>query len=555
MRPPQFRSDEERQGYLTGMQNSLGTAIDYLGRPQNAVAGMLNFDQDVPTSERFYRGLTGREDYDYSENPYVNVPMEILLDPLSYSPAGLLKAGKMTTLGLGGQGTESAGRTMSGISNYIKDWYGKAKDDPITPLEVTLGKLLLKAPTPSGKNMRSRVERMAPANAEKAYANIGAKVFGMLDHVKNSAIPGILDEFNPMARALWKKYGVSRQGQRIVSKLLEKMDKKSNAVAAGKLDRAEAKAVAQVIHNSHILEQSRKSGGKTAAAVESIRNKAFVEPYTSFVPGTFSNMFQKHSGFKNGQKIPITDVEANVMEAHIIDKWDAAPDIVVMKTSSTQAGNHINDLISEKNINISLIKDTFKGKQSFNNVQELKTALEKSQVAINSKKGKDVAGKKVFILDQYTDPNNPLYDPTGIWVYNGAAGSAIVEGGSNFLLKIKPNGDFVTVFSDRYDFLENVPIIKKANQQLDTLIATNSPVHGNVNNFNKKGMDKDKYTTVTSKIAGTADSLTYKENLEDYANLAPTTQEIAEETLDLLTKLTGVSSGMLFSGQRALAEE
>ena len=103
--------------------------------------------------------------------------------------------------------------------------------------------------------------------------------------------------------------------------------------------------------------------------------------------------------------------------------------------------------------------------------------------------------------------------------------------------------------------LENVPIIKKANQQLDTLIATNSPVHGNVNNFNKKGTDKDKYTTVTSKIAGTADSLTYKENLEDYANLAPTTQEIAEETLDLLTKLTGVSSGMLFSGQRALAEE
>ena len=75
MRPPQFRSDEERQGYLTGIQNSLGTAIDYLGRPQNAVAGMLNFDQDVPTSERFYRGLTGREDYDYSENPYVNVPM------------------------------------------------------------------------------------------------------------------------------------------------------------------------------------------------------------------------------------------------------------------------------------------------------------------------------------------------------------------------------------------------------------------------------------------------------------------------------------------------
>ena len=119
MRPPQFRSDEERQGYLTGMQNSLGTAIDYLGRPQNAVAGMLNFDQDVPTSERFYRGLTGREDYDYSENPYVNVPMEILLDPLSYSPAGLLKAGKMTTLGLGAQGTESAGRTMSCISNYI----------------------------------------------------------------------------------------------------------------------------------------------------------------------------------------------------------------------------------------------------------------------------------------------------------------------------------------------------------------------------------------------------------------------------------------------------
>jgi hypothetical protein len=56
--PMLFKSPEEAEGYRTGLSDSLGTTLDYLGRPQNALAGMLDFNQGIPTSDRIYRGLT-----------------------------------------------------------------------------------------------------------------------------------------------------------------------------------------------------------------------------------------------------------------------------------------------------------------------------------------------------------------------------------------------------------------------------------------------------------------------------------------------------------------
>ena len=105
------------EGYRTGLFDSLGTTLDYLGRPQNALAGMLDFNNDTTFLDRAYRGLTGKEDYDYVENPYANFILEAVFDPVNAIPLGMLsKAGK-TDLGLGGQGSESAGRFMSSFSN------------------------------------------------------------------------------------------------------------------------------------------------------------------------------------------------------------------------------------------------------------------------------------------------------------------------------------------------------------------------------------------------------------------------------------------------------
>jgi hypothetical protein len=74
-------------------------------------------------------------------------------------------------------------------------------------------------------------------------------------------------------------------------------------------------------------------------------------------------------------------------------------------------------------------------------------------------------------------------DNTGVWLSTGKAGSAIVEGGINGLVKVKPDGEFFAVMSDKHDFLENVPGLGKAAETLlpENLVAVTPPMYGNIN--------------------------------------------------------------------------
>jgi len=551
IKPPATTSLE---GYRTGLFDSLGTTLDYLGRPQNALAGMLDFNNETKFLDRAYKGLTGKEDYDYVENPYANFILEAVVDPVNAIPLGMLsKAGK-TDLGLGGQGTESAGRFMSSFSNYIDNFYGKAKGAVNTPSEIQLGQKLIKAgeklkniPYFGKKYIKDKLPgpdlMRNPKLMQQAQANLGAKAFGFWKNLKEGTISGIKSEFDPIARALYSEKGINLNAQKMVKEFLEAGDDVARAIP---------KAVAQVIYNAHIAVQAGKKGGFDALdpSIKGVLEKSFVRGYETYTPGSFSSMFKKHPALKNNRKMNITDREADILENHIIDQ-QGVPDLTVMKSSNIFSGNHIYDLTSQRNLNIQLIKSTFANNKKFNNVEELKSALEISQKEIRTKQSKELMSKDIVILDKFNDPDNPLYDPTGIWIFTSHPGQAIVEGGANYLMKIKPKGEFLAVMSDRHDFFEAV-----TDSKLNSLVAVSSIVRGNAKHLNlpKKARDaaKGQYTTAkaTGKISTDNDEVykQFKDKFEkvvnEYVSVKPSKEAVDLEKERLRNVGAAVGGGL-----------
>lgn len=332
---------------------------------------------------------------------------------------GLVKAGAKA----------NKGAWAAGVENYIDNFYknDKPEVDP-TELEKTLGEIAVKF--------------KGEKTTDKNIAGAGKYATGLMKWGTGGAAAAIDSLLNPYSRALYRETGISRKGQKAVDDLLFKNKGKPS-------NRDVDKAVAQVVYNRHLIEQSDRKGelGNPLLEIEDFAN---VQGYAAdtldtFVKGAKATKFTT----PEGKKISTPKAVLTAAYDKINKAWGNTPDpkrkVVFKEPSGGTSGDHLKDLAFKHPANkyIRKIIANQKGKLS---VEEMWRKLKD----ISEKEG----GFKV---------NSSLEDvkKNGLWVQAGLKGSSVVEGGINGLMKVLPNGRAIGFMSDKHDFLEKVPVVGK----------------------------------------------------------------------------------------------
>ena len=344
--------------------------------------------------------------------------------------------------------TANKGAWAAGVKNYIDNFYtnDNKKIDP-TRLEKTLGEIALEF---KGKSTGSK------ANVAMA----GKKITGVMRWGLGGAASAIDSLFNPYSRALYRDTAISRRGQKAVDGYLLK-----NGGAPNQRDKA--KAVAQVIFNRHIIEQSDRQGAMGSPLFE-IEDLAATQGYrpdtlSSFIKGANTTKFTT----PEGKTKRIRDKDLTTAYDKINAAWGNKPDskrkIIFKEPSGGSTGGHFSD-VAQKQPAIKHIQDIIAGS---------KGTLTSKQFYEKLKETSERTG------EFKTNKTWEAAEKEGIWVQAGHGGGSIVEGGINSLLKVMPNGKAIAFMSDKHDFLEKLPIVGKFLEKAlpRELMAVSGPMH------------------------------------------------------------------------------
>jgi len=380
---------------------------------------------------------------------------ELVLDFSEANPRtaeNLANVFNVATVGAGGglikEGTKAnKGAWAAGVKNYIENFYGNDKPDvDPTKLEKTLGEIALKF--------------KGEKTTDKNVALAGKKVTGLMKWGVGGAAAAIDSLLNPYSRALYKETGVSRKGQEAVNELLFK--NKGNPS-----DRDLDKAVAQVVYNRHIIEQSDRKGelGNPLLEIEDFAN---VQGYAAdtldtFVKGAKATKFTTPEGKKISTPKPVLTQAYNRINKAWGNTADPKRKVVFKEPSGGRSGDHLKDLAFKHPAN-KHIRKIIAEQEGTLSVEELWSKLKN----ISEKEG------GFFVNDSLKDVKK-----NGLWVQAGLKGTAVVEGGVNGLMKVLPNGRAIGFMSDKHDFLEKLPVVGKILEKVlpRELMAISGPMH------------------------------------------------------------------------------
>jgi hypothetical protein len=380
---------------------------------------------------------------------------ELVLDFSDANPRAAENLGNVfnvATAGVGGGlvkagAAANKGAWAAGVKNYIDNFYTNDKPDvDPTKLEKTLGSVALKL--------------KGEKTSDKNVAMAGKKITGIMKWGAGGAAAAIDSLLNPLSRGLYRDTGISRKGQQAVDKLLFKNNGNPS-------DRDIDKAVAQVIYNRHIIEQSDRKGeiGNPLLEIEDFANvQGYAEDtLPNFLKGAKATKFTTPEGKK------VSTPKAVLVTAHdkINKAWGNTDDprrkVVFKEPSGGRSGDHLKDLAFKHpaNKHIRKIIAEHKGKLT---VEQMWQKL------------KDISEKEgTFKVSQTLDE----VKKEGLWVQAGMKGTAVVEGGVNGLMKILPNGRAIGFMSDKHDFLEKLPVVGKALEKAlpNEMMAISGPMH------------------------------------------------------------------------------
>ena len=380
---------------------------------------------------------------------------ELVLDFSDSNPRAAENLGNVfnvATAGVGGGlvkagAAANKGAWAAGVKNYIDNFYTNDKPDvDPTKLEKTLGSVALKL--------------KGEKTSDKNVAMAGKKITGIMKWGAGGAAAAIDSLLNPLSRGLYRDTGISRKGQQAVDKLLFKNNGNPS-------DRDIDKAVAQVIYNRHIIEQSDRKGeiGNPLLEIEDFANvQGYAEDtLPNFLKGAKATKFTTPEGKK------VSTPKAVLVTAHdkINKAWGNTDDprrkVVFKEPSGGRSGDHLKDLAFKHpaNKHIRKIIAEHKGKLT---VEQMWQKL------------KDISEKEgTFKVSQTLDE----VKKEGLWVQAGMKGTAVVEGGVNGLMKILPNGRAIGFMSDKHDFLEKLPVVGKALEKAlpNEMMAISGPMH------------------------------------------------------------------------------
>lgn len=386
----------------------------------------------------------------------LNFVAEEALTPASYVPLGglgMMRRGAQITqeaLPNLNRAQENAGLFLSSPRNYIPNFYGPT-DMPEGAVPNVVDRYIAKDPQAFANKVR-RIPKVGPmvANQVKDAKNAEevmqgrTKIQDFLKWAGEGTKKGLFNLMDPDSRALYYSTGVNPTTRDVAQEM------------AGGTQRDLSKAISQgqqnIVTNTRLGRQ-----GPVDPTLDTVDRISYMSDTVTFRPGVYSDLVNQVGARNN---TPQRDLD--FFEEHIGNVWkvgkgekaerfaDAASPVINVKTPTTfQTGNHAFDFAHKGPIR--KFAEIFTDKKTASNEEILKKFKSEPKLRLHPKMGK---------TDEEILTN--AKENGGFYFTGSMEGSAITEGGVNYVGKITPRGRITAVVSDENNFLENVPVVGKA---------------------------------------------------------------------------------------------
>lgn len=366
----------------------------------------------------------------------LNFIAEEALTPVNYVPVGglgMMRRGSQITqeaLPNLNRRKENVGLFLSSPRNLIKNFYGPT-DIPEGAVPNRLDEYLA--------NVVQKVE--TPEQAMQGRM----RVQDFLKWAGEGTREGLFNLMNPDARALYYSTGVNPMTVRVAQEALEAGRQRDLAKALGQGQQ-------NIVTNTRLGRQ-----GPVDPTLDTVNRISYMSDTVPFKQGVYSDLVNQVGARNN---TPQKDLD--FFEEHMGNVWkvgkgekaerfaDAASPVINVKTPTTfQTGNHAFDFAHKGPVRT--FATLFKNKGTVSNEEMLAKFRSSDKLTLHPKMGK---------TDEEILANAKANG--GFYFTGSMVGTAITEGGVNYVGKITPRGRITAVVSDENNFLENVPGVGKA---------------------------------------------------------------------------------------------
>lgn len=374
-----------------------------------------------------------------------NTALDIVADPLNLVGGGAIKQGARAAKAVG----DIAGNTVGAAKNYIPNFYG-----PSGTARPTVVDEILASRVPQVQD----AQQMANAR-EKVESFVGWGADGMRRAIEQTVTPS--------ARALYREQGINQTMQEVARE----------ARLSG-ANRDKAKAVAQVQASGTLIpDQAGRVGPKSQDVVDLERRSFLTEPVPA-KDGAYKSLIKKNDlkgKYETGGKVGVSDKDLGIIDEHVGTVWKDADGKPLKESEGAHiriknagagdqiTGAHHADFVAKSGVHRTFSKLFKDGKNhSLEEMHGIVDNLEGSNLRLHPK-SKTLEDVK----------------ENGLWVTGSFSGTAITEGGVNFIAKISPNGRVVAVVSDEHNFLEKIPAVGKVLEEAlpNRSVSATPPMH------------------------------------------------------------------------------
>jgi len=306
------------------------------------------------------------------------------------------------------------------------------------------------------------------------------KVASVAAWVPNQIVGTVRDMASPASRAKYREQGITTSSQQIMKRAREGASSKLEtliynlpffkSLKAGKnIEKGTPRAIAQGQYLGRIHEQAGRVG--EASVLGEVMRRSDVAEVVDYYPGAYADSVRNNrlkpypkdsAGQKKKMPLKMSNEDLDFIEDHFSTVWtepsqkmgggpevsfkDAETPILAIKNPGdgrAATGRHHMDVLIHAPF-VSKAKKIFEGR---NNVSpdELFSLLN-AEAAVSQ--GLKEERKRYSVKGQAADG--------GVWITGSRPGSAITEGGINYLVKVTTDGKLIGVMSDEHNLFEGI---------------------------------------------------------------------------------------------------
>lgn len=254
---------------------------------------------------------------------------------------------------------------------------------------------------------------------------------------------GTLNILEPERRALLATTGVDPTTRQVAREALKN--------PKGVSGRDVSKVVSQ--GQQSFLTQGRVGfEGPSESGLDLIRRLSYLSDTVDYTPQAYGRLIKEADALGE-----VSEKDLKFFGEHVGNVWKgrgnvsvadaASPTINIKSPTSRQTGDHLYDFAMKKGSPMSALKRIIGPDKNTSSVEILE-GLQSSKINIHPSMGKTDAE----ILKNARKNG-------GFYITGSYQGTAITEGGVNYVAKLTPEGKLTVVVSDENNFLENVPVV------------------------------------------------------------------------------------------------